>query len=99
MPQRVLFNDLPEAPPQEKGYGIYWIRLYGDSTRPVAVVTEVPGNPGQSVMNASEVIVEEIGRRFEIETASLTCYIVMPSGFTGSRVRRRRSPSPDSDTA
>jgi hypothetical protein len=82
MRQAILFNDLLTAPPQEQGYGIYWLRLYGDGARPVAVVTEVPGNPGQSVMNASEVIVEEIGRRFEIETASLACFIIMPAGFT-----------------
>lgn len=83
MPRRLLFHDLISAPPAEHRFGIYWLRLYTDGEARVAVVTEVPGNPGQSVMNATETVVEEIERRFDIDAASLRSYLVMPSGFTG----------------
>lgn len=83
MPRRLLYHDLIAAPPAEHGFGIYWLRLYADGEARVAVVTEVPGNPGQSVMNASETVVEEIERRFNVDAASLMSFLVMPSGFTG----------------
>lgn len=83
MPGTLLFHDLITAPRREHGYGIYWLRLYTAGAGRVAVVTEVPGNPGQSVLNATETIVEEIRRQFEVDPESLASYLVMPSGFTG----------------
>jgi len=76
----VLHHNLITVP---HANGIYWLRLYGDGTARVAVITEVPGNPGRSVMNATEAIVAEIERRFGIEPAVLTCYEIMPSGVAG----------------
>jgi hypothetical protein len=91
-----LFHDLITVPQINRGGGIYWLRLYAPVSGRVAVVTEVPGNPGRSVMNASEAIFEEIGRRFEIDNASLTSYIVMPGGFTeAARKAWRVSVLPD----
>ncbi len=83
MPRKLLFHDLIMAPAREHGYGVYWLRLYAVGATRVAVVTEVPGNPGQSVVNASEAIVEEILRQFEVDAGSLALFLVMPSGFTG----------------
>lgn len=83
IPDALLFHDLITAPRRKYGYGIYWLRLYAIGAKRVAVVTEVPGNSGQSVINASEAIVAETRRLLDVDPASLTLYLVMPSGFTG----------------
>jgi hypothetical protein len=79
----LLFHDLVTAPPWETGFGIYWLRLYADGATRVAVVTEVPGNHGRSVLNATEDLVSESERRSVGDDSPLTTYLVMPSGFTG----------------
>lgn len=83
MSLELRYHDLITAPPAEHGFGIYWLRLYSGGGDYVAVVTEVPGNPGGSVMNASEAIVTEIRRRFAINAVELNSYLVIPGGRTG----------------
>lgn len=59
---------------------IYWLRAYLDREECLAVVTEVPGNPGPSVINGSETILSDIASRLTVDPAMLACYLVIPSG-------------------
>lgn len=84
MAHALVHHDLITVPRGRRVEGIYWLRVYADGASYVAVVTEVPGNPGQSVINASEAIVADIERRLDVDPATLTVYAVMPSGLTGA---------------
>ena len=67
-----LFN-----PPGRRG--IYWLRLYRrPDRRHIAVVTEVPGNPGMSNTNASSILRMEIAQAFVIDEYTLELFIVWP---------------------
>lgn len=82
----LLHHDLITVPRGRRVDGIYWLRAYADGASCIAVATEVPGNPGQSVINASEAIVLDIEHRLGVDPAWLTVYAVMPSGATGESV-------------
>lgn len=66
--------------------GIYWLRLYR-SVPSVAVVTEVPGNPGPSAVNAIEMVMEEVGARFRQGSAVRIWFVIIPRGAHGARQR------------
>jgi hypothetical protein len=61
---------------------IYWLRLYQIDDRHVAVITEVPGNPGRNSMNGLDAIVDYLGRSLKIDVATLSFFQVWPSGYT-----------------
>jgi hypothetical protein len=70
-----------------RGWGgkptVCWLRLLHDTgadPRHVAIVTEVPGNPGQSIANAHEIVREALVARFGIDLDSLTLFQVWPAG-------------------
>jgi hypothetical protein len=58
--------------------GIYWLRLFRDGDRYVAVITEVPGNPSFSVTNAISEITIHIMQEFEIRPDRLSAYQIHP---------------------
>lgn len=59
--------------------GIYWLRAYRlPNGRHLAVVTEVPGNPGMSVINAASVLRSEIARLLRAVDAQLDLCVVWP---------------------
>jgi hypothetical protein len=80
VPPALIYHDLITRASGRSNDGIYWLRIYAEGTKRVAVVTEVPGNPGQNVMNASERIVDEIERRLSPDSPMGWVYIVMPRG-------------------
>ncbi|HEX7948884.1 MAG TPA: hypothetical protein VF494_00940 [Candidatus Limnocylindrales bacterium] len=84
MPHALIYHDLITAPPGLARPGIYWLRLYAEGRRRIAIVTEVPGNPAQNVLNACEHIVAEIERQFSVDSSHLSTYIVLPHGSAAS---------------
>ncbi len=50
---RLVFNDPVAIPPERRGRGVYWLRIYRDENAAVVLVTEVPGNPGSSISNSA----------------------------------------------
>lgn len=65
--------------------GIYWLRLFqvpGGSSA-VAIVSEVPGNPGHSVTNAISRIATYVGQHFHVAMQHLTVFEVWPKGAYG----------------
>ena len=81
------FHGLIAAPP-DGIIGIYWLRLYAVAGGHVAVATEVPGNPGASVVNASDSIIDEVLRRFGVDRAGLMFFAVMPANAVGPEARQ-----------
>jgi hypothetical protein len=63
----------------ERLSGLYWLRLFGGK-RTVAVVTEIPGNPGQSITNAMEHIVAHLGDSMGVRLKALRLFEVWPRG-------------------
>jgi hypothetical protein len=61
---------------------VYWLRLYA---RPeggeVAVVTEVPGNPGRNTMNGLDSIVSYLHDAFQADTTTLLLFQIWPGGY------------------
>lgn len=80
---RLVYHDLVPIPGDGDRAGIYWLRLYEGEADRVAVITEVPGNPGASVTNRVEEIVDHIRSVFATGDA-LRVYEVWPPGSTGS---------------
>ncbi len=77
---RQRYHDLIVVPHQGSEPGIYWLRLYQEGEQHVAVVTEVPGNPGLSVTNAIKRITRYLTERFGVEDEHLALFEVWPSG-------------------
>lgn len=59
---------------------IYWLRLYQSGDGFLAVVTEVPGNPGSNSMNGHETLLEVLRTDFEVPPDRLTLFEICPSG-------------------
>ena len=83
MAYRLFYHDLVAIPGGGDRAGIHWLRLYEGEADHVAVVTEVPGNPGASVTNRVEEIVGYIRSGFATGDA-LRVYEVWPPGSPGS---------------
>jgi hypothetical protein len=81
---RLVHHGLIPTPDSPGLDGVYWLRLYECDAGPVAVVTEVPGNHGPSVVNAIGEIVDYAGERFAMERARTTLFDVWPGGWTGT---------------
>jgi hypothetical protein len=75
----LVFHDLVTAPAAATG-SVYWLRLYADGESRVAVATEVPGNRGQSVLNATDDLLEAARSRPAGDASPLTLYLVAPAG-------------------
>lgn len=60
--------------------GIHWLRLYKDGNEHLAVITNVPGNPGRPATNSIEDIARHILDGFGIEASQLTLFEVWPRG-------------------
>lgn len=66
---------------------ICWVRLFQDlDAEPsgVAVVTEVPGNPGGSIANEHSTIQAALVNQFDVELDSLAVFDVWPKGCLGN---------------
>jgi hypothetical protein len=46
---RLLSNDPVAIPPERRGRGVYWLRIFREERAAVVLVTQVPGNPGSSI--------------------------------------------------
>ena len=85
-------HGLISVPREFPGPGIYWLRLWRRNEGHVAVVTEVPGNPGHSVCNGIEEIRDHLVDRFGVDPTRLTLFEVHPRscwGFGDEVVRFR----------
>jgi hypothetical protein len=74
------------------GHGIYWVRLWDRDGDHVAVATEVPGNPGQSLCNDIEGVRDYLVDHFDADPARLTLFEIRPTdcwGFRKGVVRNR----------
>ncbi|MGC2207522.1 MAG: hypothetical protein WA724_06665 [Candidatus Dormiibacterota bacterium] len=61
---------------------VYWLRLYAtNSGGHVAVVTEVPGNPGLNAMNGLDGIVKYLQDVLAVDLARLDYFQIWPSGY------------------
>src|ERR1035438_8152395 len=70
---------------------IYWLLLYATNDRGhVALVTEVPGNPGPNSMNGLEAIVDCLEQAFRVDPLRLALFTIWPSGYTGSTAKISR---------
>jgi hypothetical protein len=66
---------------------IYWLRLYRLSeSRHMGLLTEVPGNPGMSVINASSLLNRDVAQAFAIRERDLDIFVILP------RLRRADGP-------
>lgn len=63
--------------------GIYWVRSYESATDAVVVVTEVPGNPGRSVVNTISQIATDLRQRSLVPTNRARWFACYPGGFGG----------------
>lgn len=76
-PERIHHDLFTLAPSHQ---GIYWLRLYRlTNARYCAVVTEVPGNNGFSVVNGASMIRDAIAKVFSVDPAALDMFIIFPN--------------------
>jgi len=93
-------NGLINVPAALGDPSIYWLRLYSAHSSSVVVVTEVPGNPGQSVTNAIERVADFTCTSFSLDPVQLVLFEMWPksSRWTPSVKRvvipRRRGTQP-----
>lgn len=73
-----FYNDLVVVPDARDG--IFWLRLYVINPVPLAVITEVPGNPGQSVTHAIERIAAHVATTFHLDLRTLVIFEIWPRG-------------------
>jgi hypothetical protein len=76
----LTYNDLIALPLGVSKPTIVWLRLYLRANGAVAIVTEVPGNPGMSVTNDISRIRDFIVDTFHVASRELTFYEVWPKG-------------------
>ncbi len=69
---------------------IYWLRLYQIDDTYLAVVTEVPGNPGQNSTNGLEEIVSYLADTFGVISNRLTLFEIWPAGYVASATKISR---------
>lgn len=65
------------------GSSIYWLRLWKYNNRHIATVTEVPGNPGLSVINGTTGILNFLVDTYGVTSNALILYVMCPPGSPG----------------
>lgn len=80
MTHELAHHDLIRVDFGRRQPGIYWLRLYKAEGAAVAILTEVPGNPGLSVTNAVSSIASFVARESNLDLRELVLYEVWPSG-------------------
>lgn len=68
---------------------ICWLRLFHDPAREpewVAVVTEVPGNPGGSISNRHSTVQAALVNQFGVDLGSIALFHAWPRGLFGDKV-------------
>ncbi|MHB1510135.1 MAG: hypothetical protein ACYCST_12225 [Acidimicrobiales bacterium] len=80
----LLHHDLIVLPCRPGAPSIYWLRLYSSDYDPVAIITEVPGNPGRSVTNDIETIASYVAESFRLDITKLVLFQIWPSGHRPS---------------
>jgi hypothetical protein len=82
MSYEFVYHGLISVPSEDASEpGIYWLRLLCENRRCVAIVTEVPLNPGFPMWINTRDIGPHIERLFSIDLADLTFYRVVPRGY------------------
>lgn len=76
----LVHHDLLVLGGETRPSGIYWLRLFEREGSHVAIVTEVPGNPGQSVTNATDRLMSVIESEFKVSPQRVAFYEVWPCG-------------------
>jgi hypothetical protein len=89
VPYSLSFHGLISAPTfPERPAVICWLRLFHKEEQAspefVAVLTEVPGNPGGSISNQHEFVADHLKRDFGVEFGSLTLFHVWPTDLLDS---------------
>jgi len=70
--------------------GIHWLRLYRKGNDSVAVITNVPGNPGGSATNRIKHRAQYVIEAFGIDPARLTLFEIWPRGFSHNGATYKR---------
>jgi hypothetical protein len=82
MTYELKYNDLINLMSENSSPGcIYWLRLLCEDTCVVAIVTEVPLNPGLPMYHNTDDISRHIEHILSIDTQDLTFYRVVPRGY------------------
>jgi hypothetical protein len=84
----LVHHDLIALRHSERLVGLYWLRLF-HGRRWIAVVTEVPGNPGLSSSNAMDEIVLHLRDQFGVQLDLLRLFEVWPRGSPAGAGRTR----------
>ncbi len=89
---RVLYHDLIKVVRHTRQRpGIYWFRLIrAASGVRVGVLTEVPGNPGLSVCNDIEGILQYLDEKYELREDSTAIFEIWPRGCIDEDVQINR---------
>ena len=83
---RLTHHGLISVPGGASLAGIYWLRLYEVDGEVVAVLTEVPGNPGPSVVNGMEGSARHLSEQFGVDLARASLFDIWPRGWLGPGV-------------
>lgn len=90
MASELIYHDLIAVPYDPRRTGIYWLRLFCEDDKYLAVVTEVPGNPGSSVTNVISHIAAHILGNFRIHPSRFRLYQIHPrqDDYGEARIKR-----------
>jgi hypothetical protein len=82
MPYELIHHGLLSVPSEDSPKpGIYWLRLLRENVHCVAILTEVPLNPGYSMSLNVPNIKNHIERAFSLDVDNLTFYRVLSRGY------------------
>src|SRR5271165_1156811 len=81
MAYRLLFNGPFKVSSEDIKHSIYWLRLFSRDSDAVAVLTEVPLNPGLPIFIDISDINDSLVKIFDIDSRPLTYYRVLPRGY------------------
>ena len=88
LPHQPVHHDLIGMPVRRGKPGIYWLRLFRGENGHIGVITEVPGNPSASVMNAIGDIAAWVETQFGIAPGSLEISRSGPEGQDRGEIHR-----------
>jgi len=79
VPASLIHHGLIALEPGRRRSGLHWLRLFRGEQW-IAVVTEIPGNPGQSVSNAMDEIVGHLRDSMAVRLDALRLFEIRPRG-------------------
>lgn len=81
----LTFNDAVMVTLGDQIVGVYWLRTYRSAAESVAIVTEVPGNPGRSSTNAISRIASQLIAMELVPTGRTRWFICYPGGLSSDQ--------------